>query len=174
MGIELPGLKVATPAKPRPHSSQRLKKELGAALRGGGAGTGRLPAVVAAYSWACVLVGCAAALGYWTALGRLGSDTFLGFWGTAILMLIPLLVAARLVDGCSCLPATEGKLVAVELLLFGAIYPCLAALDANRETLYLNVSAFIFLAIAAWMIAQRTGNPAASVASHDNHAVVST
>ena len=118
-----------------------------------------------------VLVGCAVALGY----GLLGdlSDTFLGFWGTAILMLIPLLIALGWL-AARCLPALEGRLVGIELLLFGAIYPCLAALDADRGTLYLNISAFIFLAIAAWMIAQRTANPAASIASHDNHAVIST
>jgi len=118
-----------------------------------------------------VLVGCAAALGY----GLLGdlSDTFLGFWGTAILMLIPLIIALGWLTA-RCLPALEGKLIALELLLFGAIYPCLAALDGDRETLYLNISAFIFLAIVAWMIAQRTANPAASVAPHDNHVVAST
>ena len=118
-----------------------------------------------------VLVGCAAALGY----GLLGdlSDTFLGFWGTAILMLIPLLIALGWLT-TRCLPALEGKLVALELLLFGAIYPFLAALDADRETLYLNVSAFIFLAIAAWMIAQRTGTPRESAPAHETRAVTAT
>jgi hypothetical protein len=114
-----------------------------------------------------VLVGCAAALGY----GLLGdlSDTFLGFWGTAIVMLIPLLIALGWLTS-RCLPALEGKLVGLELLLFGAIYPCLAALDADRETLYLNICAFIFLSISAWMIAQRTGLQQTSVTAHANPA----
>jgi hypothetical protein len=118
-----------------------------------------------------VLVGCAAALGY----GLLGdlSDTFLGFWGAVVLMLIPLLVALGRLTA-RCLPPLEGKLVAMELLLFGAIYPCLAALDADRETLYLNVCAFIFLAIAAWIIAQRPGTLRASAPGHETRAVVAT
>jgi hypothetical protein len=68
----------------------------------------------------------------------------------------------------------EGNLVGLELLFFGAIYPCLAGLDADRETLYLNVSAFIFLAIAAWMIAQRMGAPRASVPARETHAVTAS
>jgi hypothetical protein len=118
-----------------------------------------------------VLVGCAAALGY----GLLGdlSDTFLGFWGTAILMLIPLLIALGWLTA-RYLPPLEGKLIGIELLLFGTIYPCLATLDADRETLYRNVSASIFLAIVAWMIAQRTGTPRTSAPAHTDHAVAST
>ena len=118
-----------------------------------------------------VLVGCAVALGY----GLLGdlSDTFLGFWRTSISILIPLLIALGWLTS-RCLPTLEGKLVGLELLLFGAIYPCLAGLDANRETLYLNVSAFIFLAIAAWMILQRTGTPRAAVPAHGTPAVVAS
>jgi hypothetical protein len=118
-----------------------------------------------------VLVGCAAALGY----GLLGdlSDTFLGFWGTAIVMLIPPLIALGWLTS-RWLPALEAKLVGLELLLFGAIYPCLAALDADRETLYLNVSTFIFLAIAAWMVIQRMGAPRASAPSYGTRAAAAT
>jgi hypothetical protein len=103
-----------------------------------------------------VLIGCAMALGY----GLLGdlSDTFLSFWGTTIVVFIPLLIALGWLTS-RCLPAFEGKLVGLELLLFGLVYPYLSALNADRETLYLNVCAFIFLAIAAWMIVQRTGTP---------------
>ena len=118
-----------------------------------------------------VLVGCAAALGY----GLLGdlSDTFLGFWGTAILVLIPLLIALGWLTS-RCLPELEGRLVGLELLLFGAVYPCLAALDAERETLYLNISAFIFLTIAAWIIAQRPGALPRPVPAHETPAVAVT
>jgi hypothetical protein len=80
-------------------------------------------------------------------------------------ILIPLLLALGWLTS-RCLPTSEAKLVGIELLLFGAIYPCLAGLDADRETLYLNVSAFIFLAIAAWMIVQRTGTPRAFAPAH--------
>src|ERR1039457_4121592 len=110
-----------------------------------------------------VLVGCAVALVYGLLCDL--SDSFLGFWGTMIVILIPLLIALGWLTS-RCLPALEAKLVSLELLLFGVIYPCLAGLDADHETLYLNISAFIFLAIAAWMVVQRMGAPRASAPSY--------
>jgi len=62
----------------------------------------------------------------------------------------------------------------MELLLFGAVYPCLAALDADHETLYLNICASIFLTIAAWMIMQWPGAPRTFVLAHGNRAVAAT
>ena len=118
-----------------------------------------------------VLVGCAAALGY----GLLGdlSDTFLGFGGSAVLMFIPLLLALGWLTS-RCLPTLEGKLISLELLLFGVVYPCLAGLDDVRQTLYLNVSAFIFLAIAAWLIVQRTGTPPTVAPAYGDRTVAAT
>ncbi len=70
-----------------------------------------------------VLVGCAVALGF----GLLGdlSDTFLGFWGTDLLLFVPLILTLGWLTS-RCLPTFEGKLVALELFLFGAVYPLLA------------------------------------------------
>jgi len=105
-----------------------------------------------------ILVACAVALGY----GLLGdlSDTFLGFWGTDLFLFVPLLLALGWLTS-HCLPSLEGKLIALELFLFGAVYPLLAGLDTDHETLYLNIAVSLFLAMAAWLIAQRLGLPRA-------------
>jgi len=43
----------------------------------------------------------------------------------------------------------------LELVAFGLWYPCLAGLDDKRQLLYLNVSAVLFLAVAAWQLTRR-------------------
>jgi hypothetical protein len=78
------------------------------------------------------------------------SDLLLGFWLTAAFVVLPffLLLAyfLRRVAG------QAGKWLALQFLLFGIAYPCLAGLDDTRETLYLNLCALAFLAFAAAQI----------------------
>lgn len=113
-----------------------------------------------------ILIGCATAFGY----GLVGdlSDTFLGFWGSAVLVLVPVLLGLSWL-ATRWLPQAEGKLLAVQLLLFGVVYPCVAGLDDDRQTLYLNICAFIFLVLAGWQILRRTGNLTTSAAAHETH-----
>jgi hypothetical protein len=94
------------------------------------------------------------------ASGLLGNfhDIVFGFWGSAVVVLVPLFallawVLTRVVSG---LP---GKLLAVELVLFGILYPSLAGLDADRQTLYLNLCAAVLLVVTTWQIVQWVGSP---------------
>lgn len=41
-----------------------------------------------------------------------------------------------------------GRPLAVQLMLFGILYPRMAGLDSERESLYLNLCALVFLALA--------------------------
>jgi len=88
------------------------------------------------------------------AFGVLGdfSDLLFGFWGTALVVFLPLLlllawIAKRITGG------TGGKVLAALLLVFGALYPIAAGLDADRQSLYLNVCGLLFLAFTAWQLA---------------------
>jgi hypothetical protein len=95
-----------------------------------------------------ILFSTAAAFGY----GLLAdfSDLLLGFWGTAILILLPMfLLLAKLLTRAA--PAA-GKGLAAQFLLFGVIYPCVAGLDNDRQSLYLNLCALGFLAFTAWLL----------------------
>jgi hypothetical protein len=97
-----------------------------------------------------ILFATAAAFGY----GLLAdfSDLLFGFWGTAILILLPLfLLLAKLLKRVA--PQIGGWLAA-QFLLFGIIYPCLAGLDNNRQSLYLNLCALAFLSFMAWLLAK--------------------
>jgi hypothetical protein len=83
--------------------------------------------------------------------GLLGdfSDLLFGFWGTALAILLPLLLVLaglvkRIVGG------KRGNLAAVLMLVFGLVYPAAAGLDAERQSLYLNLCACGFLIFAAW------------------------
>ncbi len=99
-----------------------------------------------------VLVATAVALAY-ALLGDF-SDTWLGFWGTGLVVVVPmfvLLVAAL----WRVLPGAEGRGVAVELIAFGLFYPMLAGLDDKRQLLYLNLSAALLLLVVAWQVARR-------------------
>jgi hypothetical protein len=84
------------------------------------------------------------------------SDLLFGFWPTAVLVLLPMFIflawlLTRLV------PRPFSNLMAFQLLLFGIVYPSLAGFDSERQTLYFNLSALVFLAIAAWQISRRLG-----------------
>ncbi len=96
-----------------------------------------------------LLFASAIALGY----GLLGdfSDLLFGFWGTALFILVPIfLLLAKLLR--KVVPGTTGKWMARQMLLFGLLLPCLAGLDSDRETLYVNICAGIFLVFIAWQL----------------------
>src|SRR5262245_61827069 len=102
-----------------------------------------------------ILFGIATACAY----GLLGdfSDLFLGFWSTAVLVFLPmyLFLAWLLTKAVRGLP---GRMLAYLMLLFGIVYPCLAGLDSDRQTLYFNLSALVFLAWAAWRLIAKSGS----------------
>ncbi len=82
------------------------------------------------------------------------NDLLFGFWGTAGLVLLPLfLVLAALLT--RVLRNGAGKLLAAQLVLFGIVYPCLAGLDGERQSLYLNLCALLLLAFTAWQVVKR-------------------
>jgi len=90
------------------------------------------------------------------AYGLLGdfSDLLFGFWGTAVLILLPgFVVLAWLLTKLA--PPVSANLLALQLLLFGILYPCVAGLDVDRQSLYFNVAALLFLALAAWQMGGR-------------------
>jgi hypothetical protein len=96
-----------------------------------------------------LLFGAAIALGY----GLLGdfSDLLFGFWGTALIIMVPIFfVLAKLLK--KVVPGTTGKLMARQMLLFGILLPCLAGLDSDRQSLYLDLCAGIFLAFITWQL----------------------
>ena len=95
-----------------------------------------------------ILFSTAAAFGY----GLLAdfSDLLFGFWLTAALVLLPLFaVLAKLLLRAA--PAA-GKGLAAQFLSFGVVHPCLAGLDVDRQSLYLNLGALGFLAYTAWLL----------------------
>jgi hypothetical protein len=96
-----------------------------------------------------VLFGAASACAY----GLLGdlSDVLFGFWGAAGLILVPVFVLL----GWLLLrfaPPASARLLAVQWLLFGIVYPCIAGLDAERQSLYFDLCALLFLALASWQL----------------------
>ena len=103
------------------------------------------------------LFGAAAACAY----GLLGdfSDFLLGFWGTAGLVLVPCFVLLSWMLTRAA-PPGSAKLLALQFLLFGIVYPCLAGLDADRQSLYFNLSALAFLAFASWQLIRKFQEPA--------------
>jgi hypothetical protein len=103
--------------------------------------------------WAVVLsiiVGAATAFGY----GMLAdfSDLLFGFWGTAAVILAPLFAfLAWLLKRIA--PCHSARLIAGQFLVFGLLYPALAGLDGERQSLYFDLSALVFLVCAAWQLA---------------------
>jgi hypothetical protein len=98
-----------------------------------------------------VLFATASACGYGL-LGELSDVTF-GFWGAAAIVLLPLfgLLAWLLVRYAGAI----GRMLAFEVLLFGVAYPVVAGLDYDRQGLYLNICAFVFLFFAARQLLAR-------------------
>jgi hypothetical protein len=97
-----------------------------------------------------VLLSAAVALAF-GALANL-SDLLFGFWGTAAFVFAPALLAIaflvkRLVTG------TTGSILSGLIVVFGLFYPAAAGLDADRQSLYLNVCGFLFLAFTGWQLA---------------------
>jgi hypothetical protein len=101
-----------------------------------------------------ILFATATAFGY----GLLAdfSDLLFGFWGTATLILLPLF--ALLAWLLKRTVPEIGKWLAIQFLLFGVIYPCVAGLDSNRQSLYLNLCALAFLSFTAWLLVKRLAN----------------
>jgi hypothetical protein len=96
-----------------------------------------------------VFIGAAAAFAY-ALLGNF-HDIVFGFWGSAMVVLVPVFgLLAWLVTRAASGPT--GKLLAGELVVFGVFYPALAGLDAERQALYLNVCAALFLGMMAWQL----------------------
>jgi hypothetical protein len=98
------------------------------------------------------LFGAATAFAY----GLLGdfSDLLFGFVGTAVLILVPLLlVLGKLLTKVTA--GTALKALAAQFLIVGILYPCAAGLDAERQSLYLNLCAVGFLGFMAWVLTHR-------------------
>ena len=100
-----------------------------------------------------VLFSAATAFGYGLLAGF--SDLLFGFWGTAVLILLPLfaLVAMLLMR----IEPRTGKWIAAQFLLFAIVYPCVAGLDSDRQSLYLNLCALEFLSFTAWLLVKSLG-----------------
>jgi len=45
--------------------------------------------------------------------------------------------------------------MALQLLLYGILLPCVAGLDDDRQSLYLNICAVLFLAFIAWQLVEQ-------------------
>ena len=81
------------------------------------------------------------------------SDLLFVFWGTFVVILLPLfaLFAILLLRAA---PAV-GKGMAGQFFLFGVVYPCVAGLDASRQPLYLNLCALTLLLFTASLLRRR-------------------
>ncbi len=58
-----------------------------------------------------------------------------------------------------CGPGTVGKVLAGQFLIFGIVYPCLAGLDSDRQSLYFDLSAVLYLVMAAWLLLRKVVRP---------------
>jgi hypothetical protein len=96
-----------------------------------------------------VLFGAASACSY--GLLADASDLLFGFWCTAALVLLPMFLLLAWLLARSA-PAAVSRPLAAQFLLFGLAYPAVAGLDAARQQLYFNLSALVFLALAAWQL----------------------
>jgi len=101
-----------------------------------------------------ILFATATAFGYGLLAGF--SDLLFGFWGTALLIVLPLFaLISKLLKRAA--PAL-GKWLPFQFLLFSAAYPCLAGLDYDRQSLYLNLCALTFLCFIAWLLVKNLMN----------------
>jgi len=105
-----------------------------------------------------ILFSVATAFGYGLLAGF--SDLLFGFWGTAILILLPLFGVLAILLMRSIPQA--GKWIAAQFLLFSVVYPCIAGLDITRQSLYLNLCALEFLVFISWLLVKYMANETAS------------
>jgi hypothetical protein len=95
----------------------------------------------------CIFFGTATACSY--AMLADFSDILFGFWGSAALVLVPMfLLLAWLLKKMP--PVRSGRYLALQLLLFGLLYPILAGLDVERQSLYFNLCALTALGFIAF------------------------
>jgi hypothetical protein len=93
------------------------------------------------------------------------SDLLFGFWGTFVVVLLPLLtLCAGLLLRIA--PAA-GRGLAVQLILLGVVYPCAAGLDLARQPLYLNLCALGLLLFTAWLLRRRLADDQAQSGTAD-------
>jgi hypothetical protein len=84
------------------------------------------------------------------------SDLLFGLVGTALVIFLPAFCGlAWLLKRVVALAG--GQWLALQLLLFGIVYPCVAGLDSERQTLYFNLCTVIFLTFTAWQLLRRFG-----------------
>jgi hypothetical protein len=81
------------------------------------------------------------------------SDLLFGFWGTFVLVLLPLFILCAVF--LLRVAPEAGKGLVVQFLLLGLVYPCVAGLDANHQPLYLNLCALGLLLFTALLLMQR-------------------
>jgi flagellar biogenesis protein FliO len=66
-----------------------------------------------------------------------------------------------------------GQWLAAQLLLFSIVFPCLAGLDSDRSTLYLDLCGLALLGFIAWLLVKRLEQserqPAPAVAASPVH-----
>lgn len=98
-----------------------------------------------------VLFGAGIALAYGLLAGF--SDLLFGFWGTAGMVVGPLILflawLLKRVGGAA------GTMLALELVLVSLVYPCAAGLDPLRQDLYLNLFGLWLLACNTWLLVRR-------------------
>jgi hypothetical protein len=96
--------------------------------------------------------------------GLLGdfSDVLFGFWGAAGCILVPLFaILTWLVIRFA--PRSCARALAFQCVLFGLVYPCIAGLDFDRQSLYFDLAALSFLGFAGWQLAQTVTRPSPEV-----------
>jgi hypothetical protein len=81
------------------------------------------------------------------------SDLLFGFWGTFILILVPLFTVSTML--LLRVAPEAGRGLAMQFVLFGVVYPCLAGLDPARQPLYLNLCALGLLVFTAQLLVRR-------------------
>ena len=63
-----------------------------------------------------------------------------------------------------CAPGRVGRALAGQLLIFDIAYPCLAGLDAERQSLYFDLAAVLYLVVAGWLVLRKVAWPPAGMA----------
>jgi len=91
------------------------------------------------------------------------SDLLFGFWATASFVLCPLFLLLLLIAGRT-LARPVARKVAIQLILFGLIFPCAAGFDPDRQSLYLNLCSLLFLAFLAPLLVKPNWNQAPPIA----------